>query len=296
MTDRSLRRYADNTSESVGCDQNARTASRAGDDKLHKSVSKSALDWFSKDDGEVNSLAELIELIRPLSTNCVPWFRGQRLSRWNVEAAIWRDYKDVRKEEERNLTNRFRARASIRHHSSPRYDDLSTWLSLMQHYGLRTRLLDWTRSPLVAAYFAVESYIYENPQSREDAAIWVLDPHELNVSEEMDAITTSIDAATCEKFLRPAFTDDEKESNNVVAVMAAEKDLRIFVQQGAFTIHSDPAPLNLRFGSRRYLRPLRIPARSVTNFASEIDLCGFRKGDIFPDLGHLADELSVRPV
>jgi hypothetical protein len=26
--------------------------------------------------------------------------------------------------------------------------------------------------------------------------------------------------------------------------------------------------------------------------AFEIDVCGFRKGDIFPDLGHLAEELK----
>jgi hypothetical protein len=164
----------------------------------------------------------------------------------------------------------------------------------MQHYGLPTRLLDWTRSPLIALYFALEPYIYDTSTEPCDAAVWVLEPHILNGLEVSEDITPSIDAIMCEKMLRPAFSDRHEESNNVLAVMAAEKDVRMFVQQGCFTIHSDRTPLNRRPGCERYLSKITVPARAVRGMAREVDVSGFRKGDLFPDLGHLAEELKSR--
>jgi FRG domain len=51
--------------------------------------------------------------------------------------------------------------------------DCIHWWTLMQHHSAPTRLLDWTRSAFVAAYFAIEK------DSTEDGAIWALDANEL---------------------------------------------------------------------------------------------------------------------
>jgi hypothetical protein len=239
----------------------------------------------------IDSVGSLVETIaeRVRSEDRILWFRGHQSSTWDVQPSIWRDYD---KAAERNFTNRFSSRAGTSFEKLPEYNDAAGRLSLMQHYGLPTRLLDWTRSPLIAAYFALEKYIYASPPQPEDASIWVLEPHTLNVKEGFGEVTPPIDANMCRDMLTPAFTHRDKENNKVMAVMAAERELRMFVQQGCFTIHSYRKPLNTRKGHEEYLLELRIPAEVVRDLAFSIDVCGFRQGDIFPDLEHLSAELK----
>jgi hypothetical protein len=104
-------------------------------------------------------------------------FRGQAHSDWKLETALerqanrlnaWADLVVA----EWAMLQEFKRRAHHHLKVLPHEDDTISWLALIQHYGGPTRLLDFTRSPYVAAFFAME-------QAQDDAAIWALDLDEL---------------------------------------------------------------------------------------------------------------------
>lgn len=237
---------------------------------------------------EIQSLENLIAILRERisSDNRILWFRGHQDSNWKLSPAVKRDYDP---DGERNLTHRFRSRAGVRHERLPAYDDLPSWLALMQHYGLPTRLLDWTRSPMVALFFALDgSFRVAQPT---DATLWILEPHALNVAQGFEPVTAALNASMYADLIKPAYDHKSPELGTVAAAMVSETDQRMFVQQGCFTVHSTDSPLEQLSLPDKVLTKVRIPSKHVRQLSFDVEICGFRRGDLFPDLQNLAYEL-----
>ena len=101
------------------------------------------------------SLEDLLEAVQKYAKLTVI-YRGVTSSNYELIPKVGRRLKAARPleaKDERYILRLFKQRAIAHLHRAP-VDDWE-WLAIAQHHGLPTRLLDWSRNPLVAAYFAV---------------------------------------------------------------------------------------------------------------------------------------------
>jgi hypothetical protein len=116
-------------------------------------------------------------LARALSRPSPGWiFRGMAHADWLLEANLARVLDenpawppDEWEMAERSAIGFFKQHARATLPDPPDERDLIGWLALMRHYGAPTRLLDWSTSPFVACYFALDGCDGDS-----DAMLWAL--------------------------------------------------------------------------------------------------------------------------
>lgn len=232
----------------------------------------------------IRTVGDLVDATREAVSDDLLWWRGQPAGN-NLLPRVYRDRATHRMEWLR--TCEFVQKAETRHWRVPSQDDYPRWLFLMQHYGLPTRLLDWSESPLVACYFALQ-------EEDTDGCLWALSPGYLNTcyQGEPDPVPPS----SIKVYFQAPFLREPLELPYIIAIQTTEIDLRMTQQQSVFTIHGTATALDdLRETERKgFLRSWLIPAKSKPALRKELSWLGIRKATLFPDLDNLAKDLCQR--
>jgi len=110
-------------------------------------------------------------------------FRGHKLATYKLEPSVERETSGKSlefKSLESVMLDEFqkKARLHISFEDRPELQDKISWLALMQHYGVPTRLLDFTYSPYAALYFALRDRPRDKRMSPPE--VWAIDVVRVN--------------------------------------------------------------------------------------------------------------------
>ncbi|MBI9055955.1 MAG: FRG domain-containing protein [Bacteroidales bacterium] len=149
------------------------------------------------------------------------------------------------------------------------------FLAYAQHFGLPTRLLDWTENPLIALWFAISKESDDNDYS----VVWIFDVDDEDIVFDLDK--------------------DPFEIKKTKVFDPNHINKRISSQSGWFTVHmlSDKTkknfiPLERNRTYNGQLRKLIIPKSLNTDFRLILNKMGVNQATIFSDLDGLCNHLA----
>ena len=149
------------------------------------------------------------------------------------------------------------------------------WLVFAQHFGLKTRLLDWTSNPLMALWFACSNE-YAMKNSSYVYALYVDDGMLVNLSENENPFENKRI-----KILRPTLNNE-----------------RIIAQSGWFTAHrfsrthQSFVPLGVHRKLKTQITEIEIPAALKAAFLRKLSTFGVNSRTVYPDVTGLCLHLN----
>ena len=217
---------------------------------------------------EVRHLPDFLRRACLLYSTADVIFRGQRES-WPLLPLVARDPGLVGAE--RQMLDEFKREAF------PFLDRVEfsnwQWLALAQHCGVPTRMMDWTRNPLAALWFAVR----EPPKDQAPAVVW---------------------AYLCTGGIPDASGEDPFKIGEVRVYFPEHLYRTIQAQEGAFTVHPRPGkgfePFETIKDADQLLTKIEIPPEAFWEMRYWLYRTGIHDGSLFPGLRGVAGKIKYK--
>ena len=212
--------------------------------------------------GEIINLSELLRIFENKASKRIMYFRGQ-VRDWSLRPSLARE--GVSEQERAKESECFEKLAEI----LPNVNDWER-ATIAQHYGVPTRLIDWSENPLVGIYFALDDKNYDN----EDGVIWVFE----DKTAVVKGVASLRDGSGLRKLKYPrpyrAWQDLQLEIPRTKA------------QRGSVTSQPD---LSKKFNKQNFdqntqsLKKFIVPKQLKTQLRKQLKILGVTEERLFPD-------------
>ncbi|MCE1167812.1 MAG: FRG domain-containing protein [Sphingobacteriia bacterium] len=242
----------------------------------------------------LNSWDEFMKHVPEMFKNYI--FRGHQNSNWKLESSYDRSNLKKVGVTEQSLLGSFRFTVSTLGLTNLPNSRLG-WLALMQHQGVPTRLLDFSFSPFIAAYFAFEpcftSFYYHNDPD-EMVSIWAVNYLSLQHQFDLEHMSVLKDAAE-RAYESHYFNDDEYEvimnnqnkfDTSCFLCSPILGNNRLVNQQGVFLSHNS--------NEQSLFQILTIAKYNNDNFSDLVYQINIPKSETYTALKYLFN-MNIRP-
>lgn len=232
---------------------------------------------FSKEfANEKEELRELLDIMGLDNTGYM--YRGQACSYWELDASIRRSYKLIN-----NEIDMYYDILSLKPDAFVNDNSIYERLITMQHFGMPTRLMDVTRNPLVAIFFACNNL----QEVQNDGVVFLFNPDKNNILNFEDN--------DLNEGLKSFYNKNKKETNgsnqlleSVHFIKGVAKNQRINNQSGDFIFVGNGENIKTELKSLpTEIIVIDAPTKKV--LLEQLESLNIHGGSVYPDLSHMSN-------